>query len=174
LNSHQRSSAVWIVIHSIRMKSLLLFFSFLIGFLAGLRALTPPAVLAWAIHLGWFTPGSSLSWVGSTLTVLILTALALAELVADKLPKTPNRTAPPGLIARIVTGGFCGLCIALSGNHGAIVGALLGSAGAIAGTFTGYKARTGAVKALRVPDLYVALTEDLICIGVSLFILSRV
>lgn len=156
------------------MKGLLLLISFLIGFLAGLRSLTPPAVLAWAVHLGWFTLDRPLSWVGSTASVLILTVLAVAELIADKLPVTPNRTSPPGLIARIVTGGFCGLCIALSGNQGPIVGALLGSVGALAGTFAGYKARTGAVKALRVPDLYVALAEDLICIGATLFLLSRV
>ena len=30
---------------------------------------------------------------------MILNVLAVAELVADKLPKTPNRTLPPGLIA---------------------------------------------------------------------------
>ena len=153
---------------------MLLFFSFLIGFLAGLRSLTPPAVLAWAVHLGWFTLNRPLSWVGSTISVLVLTLLALAELIADKLPRTPNRTSPPGLIARIVTGGFCGLCIALSADQGAMIGALLGSVGALTGTFAGYKARTGAVKALRVPDLYVALIEDLICIGASIFLLSRV
>src|SRR5687768_5765883 len=152
------------------MKSLTLVFCFLIGFLAGLRSLTPPAVLAWAVHLGWFSPGPPLLWIGSTAAVLILTALALAELVADKLPKTPNRTSPPGLIARIITGGFCGVCIALSGNLGAIPGAILGSAGAVAGTFAGYKARTGAVNALRVRDLYVAVAEDLICIGGSLLL----
>ena len=156
------------------MKSLLVLFSFLIGFLAGLRSLTPPAVLAWAVHLGWFTLDRPLSWVGSTISVLILTVLALAELIADKLPRTPNRTSPPGLIARLVTGGFCGACIMLSANQGAVVGALLGSVGAVAGAFAGYKARTGAVNALRVPDIYVALAEDLICIGGSLLLLSRV
>ena len=28
-------------------------FAFLIGFFAGLRSLTAPAVTAWAVHLGW-------------------------------------------------------------------------------------------------------------------------
>jgi hypothetical protein len=30
-----------------------LLFAFLIGFFAGLRSLIPPAVTAWATHLGW-------------------------------------------------------------------------------------------------------------------------
>jgi uncharacterized membrane protein len=147
--------------------------SFLIGFLAGLRSLTPPAVVAWAAHLGWLHVGRPFSWIGSTASVLILSVLALAELVADKLPKTPNRTAPPGLIARIVTGGFTGACLAVSAGGGVIPGALLGIAGALVGTFAGYKARTGMVKALAAPDLYVALVEDLICIGGSLFVATR-
>ena len=155
------------------MKSFILLFSFLIGFFAGLRSLSPLAVTAWAVHLGWLILDRPFSLIGSTAGVLILSVLALAELVADKLPKTANRTAPPGLIARIVTGGFAGACIALGTNSGAILGAVLGVTGALAGTFAGYKARTGLVKALAVPDIYVALAEDLIAIGGSLFLVSR-
>ena len=110
---------------------------------------------------------------GSTASILIFSVLAMAELVADKLPKTPNRTSPPGVIARIAMGALTGACIALSAGGGAIPGALLGIVGAVAGTFTGYKARTGIVEALGVRDIYVALAEDLIAIGGSLLIVSR-
>ena len=76
-----------------------------IGFVAGLRSLTAPAVVAWAAHVGWINlHGSPLSFMGSIWAVGIFTVLALVEFVADQLPSTPSRTAPVGLSARIVTG----------------------------------------------------------------------
>jgi uncharacterized membrane protein len=45
--------------------------------------------------------------------------------------------------------------------------------GGIAGCFAGYQARTRLVRSLRQPDFNVALIEDLIAIGGSLFIVSR-
>ena len=155
------------------MDNSILLFSFLIGFLGGLRSLTPAVATAWAVHLGWMKLERPFSLIGSTASVLILSLLALAELVADKLPKTPNRTSLPGLIARIVMGALTGACVALSASGASILGAVLGIVGAVAGTFAGYKARTGIVKALSVPDIYVALAEDLIAIGGSLLIVSR-
>ncbi|HVR14807.1 MAG TPA: DUF4126 family protein, partial [Candidatus Limnocylindrales bacterium] len=78
----------------------MMFFAFLIGFFAGLRALTAPAATAWAVYLGWLKLERPLSLIGSLPAVAIFTLLAVVELVADKLPQTPSRTAPPGLIAR--------------------------------------------------------------------------
>jgi uncharacterized membrane protein len=156
------------------MDNSILLFSSLIGFLGGLRSLTPAVATAWAVNLGWMKLERPFSLIGSTASALILSLLALAELVADKLPKTPNRTSPPGLIARIVMGAVSGACVALSAGGGSILGAVLGIVGAVAGTFAGYKARTGIVKALAVPDIYIALAEDLIAIGGSLLIVSRV
>jgi uncharacterized membrane protein len=79
--------------------------AFLIGCFAGLRSLMAPATTAWAVYLGWLKAGGPFSLLGSVPSVAILTLLAIVELVADKLPQTPNRTSPPGLAARIVTGG---------------------------------------------------------------------
>jgi uncharacterized membrane protein len=91
----------------------------------------------------------------------------------DKLPNTPSRTAPPGLIARIVTGGLTGACVSVGGGKSALVGAGLGVLGGIVGTFGGYQARARLVKSLRLPDFNIAFVEDLIAIGGSLFIVSR-
>ncbi len=150
-----------------------LVFAFLIGLFAGLRSLTPPAVTAWATYLGWLKLQRPLALIGSLPAVIVLTLLALAELVADKLPQTPSRTAPVGLIARVVTGGLTGACVAAAGAGSALLGALLGVVGAVAGAFAGYQARTRLVKALGVPDVFVALLEDLIAIGGSLWVVSR-
>jgi uncharacterized membrane protein len=150
-----------------------LLFAFLIGLFAGLRSLTPPAAVAWAVHLGWLRLARPLSLIGSLPAVIILSVLALTEVVIDKLPNTPNRTAPLGLIARIVTGGFTGACVSLAGGRRALEGAGLGVMGGIIGCFAGYHARAWLVRSLRQSDFNIALIEDLVAIGGSLFIVSR-
>ena len=150
-----------------------LLFAFLIGVFAGLRSLTPPTMVAWAVHLGWVRLTRPLSLIGSLPAVIILSLLALTEIILDKLPNTPNRTAPMGLIARIVTGGLTGACVSLGGGRSAYVGAGLGLIGGVVGCFGGYQIRARVVRSLRLPDFYVALVEDLVAIGGSLFIVSR-
>lgn len=150
-----------------------LFLAFLIGSFAGLRSLTAPAVVAWAAHLGWLKLEPPLSLIGSLPAVIILTLLAAGELVADKLPSTPKRTAALGLIARMVTGGIAGACVAVGGGQGALPGAALGVVGGVVGAFVGYQVRSRVVKGLGVRDLYVALAEDLVAIAGCLWIVSR-
>src|SRR6185437_9133356 len=83
--------------------------AFLIGFIAGLRSLTAPAVVSWAARLGWIhLENSPLAFFGAAVTPWIFTVLAIAELVSDQLPRTPSRKAPPGFIARILMGGLSG------------------------------------------------------------------
>jgi uncharacterized membrane protein len=149
-------------------------FAFGIGFVAGLRSLTAPAVVAWAAYLGWIhLQGSPLAFMASIWTVVIFTVLAVVELVADQLPSTPSRTAAVGLSARIVTGGLTGACFAAAGNGAVWLGAMVGAIGAIAGAFGGYQARVGLVRALRVRDFLIAIPEDAIAIGLGLFLASR-
>jgi uncharacterized membrane protein len=146
---------------------------FLIGFFAGLRSLMAPAATAWAVYLGWLEVEGPLSLIGSVPSVAIFTLLAIVELVADKLPQTPNRTSPPGLAARIVMGGLTGACIAAAGSQGVLLGAVLGAVGGVAGCFAGYQARAALVKSLDTRDIYVAVVEDLVAIGGCVWVVSR-
>ncbi len=151
-----------------------LVFAFLIGVLAGLRSLTAPSATAWAAHLGWLKISSPLAWLGSLPAVIVLTMLAVVELVSDKLPKTPSRTAPLGLGARIVTGGLCGAALYLAGAQQSwLVGAIVGAVGGIVGCFGGYQVRKRMVKGLGTPDHVVAVVEDLVAIGGSFWVVSR-
>ena len=150
-----------------------LLLSLLIGILAGLRSLTAPAIIAWGVYLGRLRLEGPLALIGSVPSVAVLTLLAAGELVADKLPGTPNRTAPLGLIARVVTGGLSGACIAAAAGQGAFIGALPGAVGGVAGCFAGYQARTRLVKALGTSDIYVALLEDLAAVAGCLWIVMR-
>lgn len=150
-----------------------LLLAFLIGLFAGLRSLTAPAVTAWAVYMGWLKLEGPLSFIGSFPSVIILTLLAIAELVGDKLPKTPSRTEPLGLIARVVTGGVTGACITAAAGQGAWLGGLLGAVGGIVGCFGGYYARQRLVKATGAPDIYIALLEDMLAIVGCLWIVTR-
>ena len=138
-----------------------------IGFASGLRALTPPAVVAWAAHLGWLNLNNSpLAFMGSTVAVVIFSILAVIELIGDVRPTTQKRTAPMPLIARILTGGLCGACV---GNQSLIIGAILGGVGGVIGAFAGYEARKKLVAVLNIKDVFIALLEDLVTIGLACF-----
>jgi uncharacterized membrane protein len=153
---------------------LVLLLAFLIGVVSGLRSLTAPAAVAWAAYRGWIVLHYPyLRFLGSLASVIVFTVFAIVELVADQLPSTPSRTAPPGLIARIVLGALCGASLADAGAQSIALGALLGAAGGIAGAFGGYQVRTRLVKALKVPDIVIALLEDALAIGAGLFLVSR-
>jgi uncharacterized membrane protein len=145
-----------------------------IGIVAGLRSLTAPAAVSWAAHLGWLSlRGSPVAFMGSTVAVVLLSLAAIVEFVADLLPKTPNRTAPVGLIARIVTGALSGTCICAAATGPMLVGAVLGAIGAVIGAFAGYQVRARLVNALGVKDAVIGISEDLVAIGLAYFFVSR-
>jgi uncharacterized membrane protein len=144
--------------------------TFLIGFVAGLRSMTAPAVVSWAAYLGWLDLSNTIfAFLGYSATPYILTVFALGELVVDKLPTTPSRKAPPGFIARIVLGSLSGCALAMGLGQSGVIGGVLGAAGAVAGTLGGYEARTRLVNAVGMP-LVIALAEDAVAIAVGLIV----
>lgn len=144
---------------------LVLLLALLIGVVAGLRSFTAPAAVAWGAYLGWFPTlhDSWAAWVGSLVTVVILTILAVAELVNDKLPKTPPRTATPVFAARLIMGGFAGAVLGTAWNYK--FGSLgAGIVGAVLGTLGGFRARRALVAKSGGHDLPIALLEDAIAV----------
>jgi uncharacterized membrane protein len=109
----------------------------------------------------------------SKVTLTLFTFLAICELIMDKLPQTPSRTAPMGLIARAITGALSGAALAVSGGKALLAGALLGAAGGVASAFAGYQIRKGLVTQMNLPDFVVAVVEDLLAISGGLFVVSR-
>ena len=147
--------------------------AFLIGVVAGLRSLTAPAAVSWAARLGWLhLENTWLAFLGFAATPYIFTVLALGELIADKLPKTPSRKALVGFSARILVGAMCGA--AFGAPSDALIGGLLaGVLGAVAGTLGGYEFRVRLVKATGGKDLPISLLEDAIAIGGAIFVVCR-
>jgi len=151
-----------------------LLLALLLGVFVGLRCLTPPAVVCWAAYLGWIDLSySPLHILATKPAVALFTLAALSELIADKLPTAPNRTAPLGLGARVAFGLLCGAAIAIASHQQVWLGALLGLCGSMAGSFGGFQARGRLVKALKWPDLVIALVEDAVAIGGAFFVVTR-
>ena len=154
--------------------NLILFSAFGIGVVAGLRSLTAPAAVSWAAYLGWLNlEGTPLAFMGSIVTVALSSLLALGELGADLSPRIPRRTAPGPLAGRLLMGGLCGACLCVSAGQSLSTGALLGALGGLLGAFAGYELRRRLVAGGNIRDVFVALTEDAIAIGLACFLVTR-
>lgn len=136
----------------------------MIGIVAGLRALMAPAVLSWAVQLGYLPlTATPLAFLGWRFTPWIISVLAVGELITDQLPSTPSRKVPVQFGTRVLTGGFCGAAIGLAGGM-FWVGLVAGAIGAVLGTLGGAAAR-GALAKLLGSDRPAALLEDLVAVG---------
>jgi uncharacterized membrane protein len=147
--------------------------AFLIGLVAGLRAMTAPAAVSWAARLGWLNlQGTPLAFLGAAVTPWIFTVAALGELVNDKLPKTGSRKEPPPFIARILMGALCGAAVG-GANQALAAGLVAGALGAVAGTLGGYEFRARLTRAIGGKGLPIALLEDAIAIALAFWVVSR-
>lgn len=145
--------------------------AFLIGIVAGLRAMTAPAAVAIAARLGILpVAGTPLAFMDLPFTPWIFGVLALGELVTDQLPSTPSRKVPVQFGARIIMGGLAGATIGAAGGS-FIAGLALGIVGAVVGTFGGAAAR-GALAKMFGSDRPAAFIEDAVAIVGAALILS--
>ncbi len=144
-----------------------------LGIIAGLRSFTAPAAVSWAAHSKSLALSPGLRFLKSKVSRNVALALAAGELVADKLPSTPNRTDPGPFAARIVSGALCGAAIYSSARRSSFKGALLGGLGTVAGTFVGYEVRRRLGNRLDVPDAALAVIEDMLAVAGSASIVAR-
>jgi len=148
--------------------------AYVLGVSAGLRSMTAPAVVAWAAR-GWpALSGTALGFMGAPVAAYVFTALAIGELIADKLPFIPSRLQPGPLGGRIIAGALTGAVVALAGSASALPGALIGALGGLAGSFGGHAVRRALTVDRKLPDLPIALLEDLAAIGLAVLAVSRI
>lgn len=152
---------------------MLLLCAFLVGIVSGLRTFTAPAVTSWFAQSGSLAVGNSLlAFMGYRYTPIILTALAIFEIVMDKSPKAPSRKTPPQFIARILSGALTGATIGTSSGS-MLVGLFLGIIGAILGTLGGAAMRAKLASAFG-RDFPAALLEDVMAVGLAITFLLTV
>jgi hypothetical protein len=97
--------------------------------------------------------------------------LAAAELLADKLPAIPARTAAAPLAGRALTGAWTASAIAAEAGRGPrarVVAAVMGAATAIGAAFAGYHLRRWVRRETRLPDAAVAVAEDALALALPL------
>lgn len=95
--------------------------------------------------------------------------LAVGELAADKLPRTPNRTSAGPLLARLVLGGLTGAIAATAMDGPGLEGVLLGVLAAALGAFAGIMVRRDLVEKIGCADWKVAVAEDMVTILAAWF-----
>ena len=125
------------------------------GAVTGLRSMTGPAT---AFRNPRNTPVSR-----------VLPALAFMELVVDKFPNVPSRTAAPQLAFRLLAGTITGAGVASARGANRYAGALAGAAGALAASYAGAAYRRFCAER-HVPSVVAALLEDAVAISAGLAI----
>lgn len=136
-----------------------------IGVIAGLRAMTAPAVVAWGAMLGWVDVADKWSeWMAHPVTVVVLTVFLVGELVTDQLPKTPSRRVPAQFLTRLITGAFAGAVVGSVVFH-TFIGLGAGIVGAVLGTLGGAALRSRLADANNGNDRPGAFGEDVLAVG---------
>ena len=149
----------------------ILVLALLIGVVAGLRAMTAPAAVAFGARYGAFAvAGTPLAFMGYTWVAWILGLAALSELVTDQLPATPSRKVPVQFTARVLTGALSGATIGASSGS-LVPGLITGFIGAVIGTLGGAAFR-GRLAAAFGKDRPAAIIEDIVAIGAAIVIVT--
>jgi len=146
-----------------------------LGVLAGMRSMTAPALLSHSLaknpskKLG----KSRLGFLQSSTTATVLKVMAGGEMIGDKLPNAPDRTAPPVLGGRILSGALVGGATYKAAGGKLLKGALLGSAAAVASTYGMLALRKYLGKSTGLPDTVWGLTEDATTVASGLALLKN-
>ncbi len=146
-----------------------------IGIVAGMRSMMAPALVSrhYNEQPTTFLLESPLKVVTYARTADVCTLLAAGELVADKLPDTPDRTGFPQILGRLGSGAISGAAIAQAEGQTAHIGAAWGSLGALLGTYAFFRLRHWLTTEQGLPDAVVALAEDALALGAGLLILKN-
>ncbi len=119
------------------------------------------------------SPEEAANFLASPRAAKLLRSMAAGELIADKLPGIPDRIEPEGLIGRAGSGALAGWTLATLHGRSRPLSALIGGVAAMAGAHALYHARQWLSRTLPLPDLAVALAEDLFAIHAARRLLER-
>ena len=138
-----------------------------LGAVAGLRAMMAPALLSYAAATRHDKTGLGHGFLASPIISVASALLSAGELVADKLPTTPNRTETVGLAARIVSGATVGGLICAADKKSVATGAALGALAAVAAAYAGQETRRAISRETGIPSPLLGGVEDAIAFGIG-------
>jgi uncharacterized membrane protein len=145
------------------------------GTISGMRSMSAPTIVATYVsqHAPARQDDSALRHLlTSPPGLAVLHTLALGEMVSDKLPFMPARTATLPLLGRGVLGGLAGASLFIAHCKPPIIGGIVGGTAAIASTYASYHLRRILSEKAHVPDIATGLMEDGIIIGLRKVLFS--
>ena len=132
-----------------------------LGAVSGMRSMAAPAIVSRLAHTGLLPlEGSQIKFLAHRNSAKTMAIMAAGEMIADKLPFIPSRTAMFPLITRAVSGALSGTAFTKARKGSAVAGALIGSLAAVGASYGAYKLRKALGRKLHVPDPIVAVAED--------------
>lgn len=140
-----------------------------LGVVAGMRSMLAPALFhrfAAQNRKGRFSHLAPTVFDSPRIGVA-LDVMALGELVADKLPKTPSRLSPPSLVIRAISGGLVGGALFAERRKPLAAGAIIGGVAALAASYAFYHLRQATDEKTGFSDPTVALVEDALARGIG-------
>ena len=141
--------------------------SLLMGLVAGQRAMTPLAVITAAAGRGALPRNAPMQGLLSHPVVIFgAAALAVGEMIGDKLPSAPDRIIIPGLLARSTTAAIAGAVLAPAGERK--LAAMLAAATAVGASYIGFALRIRAMR--HFSQTSTGLVEDAVVLGSGLAI----
>lgn len=144
----------------------------LLGVLAGMRSMTPPALVSLYLNRNpQLRKGTLSNFLGSGNSLTAFTLLALGEITADKFPQAPNRTFAPALVGRLGTSALASAAIAEAHGENQTVAAALSAAVTGVATFATFQARIAANRYL--PNPVTGVLEDTILFSIGASLLRR-
>jgi len=143
-----------------------------LGVLAGMRASSAPLIANRFLSY-YYSPNlskSPLRFLESRWFGIAIRVMAAGELIADKLPATPDRTSVPGITGRCISGALTGAGIYKASGNNAVNGALLGLVAALGATFGSYALRKTIAERFDILDPLIGAAEDVTVIAAGLVI----
>ena len=136
--------------------------SLLIGLVAGARSMAPLAAVALANQSGRLQRGNGApGFLDSKAFTVGAAAMAIGELLGDKMKSAPDRIVAPGIAARLATGAIAGAAVAPKHERAATM--VIGAAAAVAASYLTFHLRMKALH--RYGQTASGLVEDAITVG---------
>ena len=147
----------------------------LLGALSGVRSMSATAMVSRLSNVtgSGQAHNAGIEFLNHPIASRTMTALAVAEAVADKLPFIPKRTSTFPLLGRAITGAVSGAALSASKRRSLLFGGLLGAVGAIGAAYAAHSLRRFATNNLHVPNTVAGLLEDALVVSSGLLVTSR-